>query len=80
LRQVTLDPARQHAAEAIRAFRAAGVVVAVGHTAVGFDEAAEAFAGGASLLTHTFNGMPASTIERRDRSLPPSTPRASPSS
>ncbi len=57
LRQITLDPARQHAADAIRAFGQAGVVVAVGHTAVGIDAAAQAFAEGASLLTHTFNGM-----------------------
>jgi len=41
----------------VRAFSAAGVVVAVGHTAATYEQAREAFAAGATLLTHAFNGM-----------------------
>ncbi|WP_299038431.1 N-acetylglucosamine-6-phosphate deacetylase [uncultured Pseudokineococcus sp.] len=58
LRQVTLDPRRDGAVEAARAFAAAGVVVAVGHTEATHDEAAAAFDAGARLLTHAFNAMP----------------------
>ncbi len=58
LRQVTLDPRREGAAEAARTFAAAGVVVAVGHTEATYDEAAAAFDRGARLLTHAFNAMP----------------------
>ncbi|GAA2025345.1 amidohydrolase family protein [Pseudokineococcus marinus] len=58
LRQVTLDPRRAGAREAVRAFAAAGVVVAVGHTEASSDDAAAAFADGARLLTHAFNAMP----------------------
>lgn len=55
--QVTLAPERPGAVEAIRAFRASGAVVAIGHTAAGLDDAREALRAGARLLTHTFNGM-----------------------
>jgi N-acetylglucosamine-6-phosphate deacetylase len=55
--QVTLAPELPGAEEAISAFRDAGVVVAVGHTAADFDAASAAFDGGASILTHAFNGM-----------------------
>lgn len=58
LRQVTLDPRRDGATEAIATFRQAGVVVAVGHTEADHAEATAAFDGGASLLTHAFNAMP----------------------
>lgn len=58
LRQVTIDPERQGAAEAVAAFREAGVVVAVGHTDCDHAVAAQAFRDGASLLTHAFNAMP----------------------
>ncbi|MDQ1135873.1 N-acetylglucosamine-6-phosphate deacetylase [Microbacterium sp. SORGH_AS 1204] len=58
LRQVTLDPQRTGALDAIDMFRSAGVAVAVGHTDATYDEAAAAFAAGATLLTHAFNAMP----------------------
>ncbi len=58
LRQVTLDPRREGAADAAAAFRKAGVVVAVGHTDCDYDEARDAFRAGASQLKHTFNAMP----------------------
>ncbi len=58
LRQVTLDPLRPGAEQAIAAFSRAGVVVAVGHTEADHDQAARAFDAGARLLTHAFNAMP----------------------
>ncbi|RWZ64443.1 N-acetylglucosamine-6-phosphate deacetylase [Labedella populi] len=56
--QITIAPELPGALEAIRAFRRAGVVVAIGHTVSDFAGAAEAFAAGATLLTHAFNAMP----------------------
>ncbi|WP_327042227.1 N-acetylglucosamine-6-phosphate deacetylase [Microbacterium sp. Root61] len=58
LLQVTLAPERPGARAALDAMRAAGVTVAVGHTASNFNEAQQAFEAGASILTHAFNGMP----------------------
>nr|WP_154923215.1 N-acetylglucosamine-6-phosphate deacetylase [Microbacterium testaceum] len=58
LRQVTIDPRRSGALRAIELFREAGVAVAVGHTDAGYAEARDAFAAGATLLTHAFNAMP----------------------
>lgn len=58
LRQVTLDPGRQHAMTAVRRFHQAGVTVAIGHTSADYDTSAHAFDQGATLLTHTFNAMP----------------------
>jgi N-acetylglucosamine-6-phosphate deacetylase len=58
LRQVTIDPLRRGAVDAIGRFRAAGVAVAIGHTEVGYEEARRAFDAGASILTHAFNAMP----------------------
>jgi N-acetylglucosamine-6-phosphate deacetylase len=58
LRQVTMAPERAHFAESARILRDAGVVVAAGHTAATFEQAWTAIEAGASLLTHTFNGMP----------------------
>jgi N-acetylglucosamine-6-phosphate deacetylase len=58
LRQVTMAPERAHFAESARMFSEAGVVVAAGHTAATFEQARAAIEAGATLLTHTFNGMP----------------------
>ncbi len=58
LRQVTLAPEREGAAEALALFRGAGVAVAVGHTETDYEMARDTFRRGASLLTHTFNAMP----------------------
>ena len=41
----------------MRAFRSAGVAVAVGHTAADYAQTMEAFEAGASILTHAYNGM-----------------------
>lgn len=57
LRQVTIAPEHDGAAEAIRRFVDAGVAVAIGHTGADFATALAAFEGGASILTHAFNGM-----------------------
>jgi N-acetylglucosamine-6-phosphate deacetylase len=58
LRQVTMAPERAHFAESARILSDAGVIVAVGHTAATFEQAQAAREVGATLLTHTFNGMP----------------------
>lgn len=58
LRQITLAPELPGGFEAITAFTDAGVAVAVGHTSADYDTALAAFDAGASILTHTFNGMP----------------------
>lgn len=55
--QVTLAPELPGAEAAVRQFVEEGVRVAIGHTAADFDVATRAFEWGASLLTHTFNGM-----------------------
>ena len=58
VRQVTLAPELPGGLAATAQFVAAGVAVAVGHTAATEDEAAAAFDAGATLLTHAFNAMP----------------------
>jgi N-acetylglucosamine-6-phosphate deacetylase len=58
LLQITIAPELPGAAEAIRTVRAAGAVVALGHTVGDVDDARRAFAAGATLLTHAFNAMP----------------------
>ena len=58
IRQVTLAPELPGAADAIRAFREAGVCVAVGHTDADLEATRAAFEAGASILTHAFNAMP----------------------
>ncbi len=58
LRMVTLAPELPGALEAIRAFVAAGVVVAVGHTEASAERVREAVDAGARVLTHAFNAMP----------------------
>lgn len=57
LRQITIAPELPGALDAISRFVDAGVAVAVGHTDCDYDTAREAFARGASLVTHAFNAM-----------------------
>jgi N-acetylglucosamine-6-phosphate deacetylase len=57
LRQITIAPELPGAMDAIRAFREAGAVVAVGHTSADAAVTKAAFEAGASLLTHGFNAM-----------------------
>jgi len=57
VRIVTLAPELAGALEAIGRLRAAGVVVALGHSDATYDQALDAAAAGASLVTHVFNAM-----------------------
>ncbi|UAJ78643.1 N-acetylglucosamine-6-phosphate deacetylase [Leifsonia sp. ZF2019] len=57
LRQITLAPELPGGLDAVRAFRAAGTAVAVGHTAADYAQTLAAFEAGASILTHAYNGM-----------------------
>ncbi|WP_285115840.1 N-acetylglucosamine-6-phosphate deacetylase [Leifsonia sp. fls2-241-R2A-40a] len=57
LRQITIAPELPGGMDAVRAFSAAGVAVAVGHTGADYDQALAAFDAGASILTHAFNAM-----------------------
>lgn len=57
LRQITLAPERPGGMEAVGAFAAAGVAVAVGHTGADYEQTRAAFDAGATILTHAFNGM-----------------------
>ncbi|MEV8212642.1 N-acetylglucosamine-6-phosphate deacetylase [Leifsonia sp. NPDC077715] len=58
LRQITIAPELPGGMDAVRAFSAAGVAVAVGHTGATYEQALAAFDAGASILTHAFNAMP----------------------
>ncbi len=57
VRVVTLAPELPDALDLIADVTAAGVVAAVGHTDARYAAAADAFACGATLATHLFNGM-----------------------
>jgi N-acetylglucosamine-6-phosphate deacetylase len=57
LRVMTLAPELPRAESVLRAAASRDVVIAVGHTDARYEEAARAFAAGASLLTHAFNAM-----------------------
>ncbi len=55
---VTIAPEQPNAMEFIRAAKAMGITVSVGHTTADYDTAMEAFRNGASHATHLYNGMP----------------------
>lgn len=55
---VTMAPEQPNAMEFIRAAKAMGITVSVGHTTADYDTAMEAFRNGASHATHLYNGMP----------------------
>jgi N-acetylglucosamine-6-phosphate deacetylase len=57
LRTMTLAPELPGALEIVEELVAAGSIAAVGHTAATYEQAVAAFAAGASLATHLFNGM-----------------------
>ena len=57
IRQITLAPELPGGIAALRRFVDADVLVAIGHTDVNYADALVAFAAGATLLTHAFNGM-----------------------
>lgn len=55
---VTMAPEQPNAMEFIRAAKAMGITVSVGHTTADYETAMEAFRNGASHATHLYNGMP----------------------
>lgn len=57
LSYVTLAPERDHALEAIKTFRDAGVLVAVGHSDATEDVVRSAADAGATIVTHLFNAQ-----------------------
>ena len=57
IRMVTLAPELPGADSAIRRFRDAGVVVAVGHTDATYEQTRQALAAGVTVGTHLFNAM-----------------------
>jgi N-acetylglucosamine-6-phosphate deacetylase len=57
VRLVTLAPELPGALEAIRAFRAAGAIVAIGHSNATAAEVEAGIAAGASVVTHLYNGQ-----------------------
>jgi N-acetylglucosamine-6-phosphate deacetylase len=58
IRMVTLAPERDGAIEATAHLVAEGVLVAVGHTAAGYEETRAAVGAGARVATHVGNAMP----------------------
>lgn len=62
--QITLAPELPGAQRAIERFLDEDIVVAVGHTSADMDTTLAAFQAGATVLTHSFNGM--SGIHHRD--------------
>ena len=67
VRIVTLGPELAGAPEAVALLAGRGVVVALGHTAAGFEEAGRAVAAGARMVTHLFNAM--SPLHHREPGL-----------
>lgn len=57
LRMITIAPELPGALDLIRTASAYGVVAAVGHTDGTYDACSQAFAAGATVATHLFNGM-----------------------
>ncbi|WGD38027.1 N-acetylglucosamine-6-phosphate deacetylase [Lysinibacter sp. HNR] len=57
IRQVTLAPELRNGLDSVRHLVNSGVAVAIGHSNASYEQTIEAFAAGASILTHAFNGM-----------------------
>jgi N-acetylglucosamine-6-phosphate deacetylase len=66
-RIVTLAPELPGALDAVRALRAAGIVVSAGHSAATFEQAQVAFAAGVGWGTHLYNAM--SPLQHREPGL-----------
>ncbi|TVY05398.1 N-acetylglucosamine-6-phosphate deacetylase [Paenibacillus cremeus] len=67
IRMVTIAPELPGAMELISFLKKQGVIVSVAHSDATYDEAKQAFAAGASHVTHCFNGM--RPIHHRDPGL-----------
>ncbi|MEY4347638.1 MAG: hypothetical protein RIS43_57 [Actinomycetota bacterium] len=57
LKHITIAPELPGALDAIKAFTAAGITVAVGHSEATYAQGVAAFDAGATVVTHFFNGM-----------------------
>ena len=68
LRIVTLAPESDPTLAGTRRLAAAGIVVALGHSRAGYDDARAAADAGARVVTHLFNGM--GPLHHRDPGLP----------
>ncbi|KRL62795.1 N-acetylglucosamine-6-phosphate deacetylase [Lactobacillus psittaci DSM 15354] len=55
--KISMAPERQGSADFIRQVVKEGVVVALGHSSSNFEDADDAINAGASMFTHTYNGM-----------------------
>lgn len=55
--KISMAPERKGSREFIRQAVKEGIVISLGHSSANFDEAARAVEAGASMFTHTFNGM-----------------------
>ncbi|MDN6028565.1 MAG: N-acetylglucosamine-6-phosphate deacetylase [Lactobacillus sp.] len=58
LRKISLAPERAGSADFIRAVANMGVVVSLGHSSASYDQAMAGVEAGATMFTHTYNGMP----------------------
>ncbi|WEV70781.1 N-acetylglucosamine-6-phosphate deacetylase [Lactobacillus sp. ESL0785] len=58
LNKISLAPERKGSREFIRQVVQEGVVVSLGHSSADFSQAAAGIEAGATMFTHTFNGMP----------------------
>lgn len=56
--KISMAPERKGSKEFIREAVKEGVVIALGHSSATFEEAVEGVEAGATMFTHTFNGMP----------------------
>lgn len=58
LRKISMAPERKGSKEFIREAVKEGVVISLGHSSATYEEAVSGVEAGASMFTHTFNGMP----------------------
>lgn len=58
IRLMTLAPEREGALDCVRAARAMGITLSMGHTDATYDQARAGIAAGVTHMTHTFNAMP----------------------
>ncbi|WP_310482975.1 N-acetylglucosamine-6-phosphate deacetylase [Chamaesiphon sp. VAR_48_metabat_403] len=58
IKVITLAPELDPTGEVIVYLRSLGIIVSLGHSQANFEQAEQAFIGGASMVTHAFNAMP----------------------
>ena len=58
LKKISMAPERKGSKEFIREAVKEGIVISLGHSSATFEEAVEGVEAGATMFTHTFNGMP----------------------